>query len=55
MYPPRSGEGLEVISLGPMAYLDSKDERDNSMPLNRLSCPGVWDEELVGPRDMAKA
>ena len=32
MYPPRSGEGLEVISLGPMADLDSKDEGDNSMP-----------------------
>jgi hypothetical protein len=31
-YPPLSGEGLEVISLGPMAYLDSKDEGDNSMP-----------------------
>ena len=35
---------MEVISLGPMAYLDSKDEGGNSMPLNRLSCPGVWDE-----------
>ncbi len=43
-YPPWSGEGMEVTSLGPMAYLDSKDEGNNSMPLNRLSCPGVWDE-----------
>jgi len=33
-YPPWSGEGSEVISLGPMADLDSKDEGDNSMPLN---------------------
>jgi transposase len=24
-YPPRSGEGLEVTSLGPMAYLVSKE------------------------------
>ncbi len=24
-YPPRSGEGLEVTSLGPMAYLASKE------------------------------
>ena len=24
------------------------------MPLNRLSCPGVWGEESVDPRDMAK-
>ncbi|MEX6430986.1 hypothetical protein AB6A68_14310, partial [Ferrimicrobium acidiphilum] len=54
-YPPWSGEGMEVISLGPMAYLDSKDEGDNSMPLNRLSCPGVWGEGPRGPRDMAKA
>ncbi len=54
-YPPYSGEGMEVISLGPMAYLDSKDEGDNSMPLNRLSCPGVWGEGPRGPRDMAKA
>ena len=54
-YPPRSGEGLEVTSLGPMADLDSKGEGDNSMPLNRLSCPGVWGGESVDPRDMAKA
>jgi hypothetical protein len=33
-YPPWSGKGSEVISLGPMADLDSKDEGDNSMPLN---------------------
>lgn len=54
-YPPRSGEGKEVPSLGPMAYLDSKEEGDSSMPLSRLSCPGVWGEETVDPRDMAKA
>jgi transposase len=55
LYLPRSGEGLEVISLGPMADLDSKEKRDNSMPLNRLSCPGVRGEGPAGPRDMAKA
>ncbi len=31
-YPLRSREGLEVISLGPMAYLASKEKGDNSMP-----------------------
>ncbi len=54
-YPPYSGEGMEVISLGPMAYLDSKDEGDNSMPLNRLSCPGVWGEGPGGPRDIGES
>ena len=54
-YPLLSREGLEVISLGPMAHLDSKDEGDSSMPFSRLSRPGVWGEEAVDPRDMAKA
>jgi hypothetical protein len=31
-YPLRSREGLEVMSLGPMAYLASKEKGDNSMP-----------------------
>ena len=31
IYPPRSGVGLEVISQGAMADLDSKEEGDNSM------------------------
>jgi hypothetical protein len=31
-YPPLSGEGLEVVSLGSMADLDSKEKGDNSMP-----------------------
>jgi hypothetical protein len=31
-YSPHSGEGLEVTSLGPMAYLDSKEKGDSSMP-----------------------
>jgi hypothetical protein len=44
-----------VISLGPMVYLDSKEKGDNSMPLNRLSCPGVRGEEPAGPHDTAKA
>jgi hypothetical protein len=30
---------LEVISLGPMAYLDSKDEGDNSMPFEPFIVP----------------
>ena len=54
-YPPRSGEGLEVSSLGPMVDPDSKENGENSMPLNRLSCSGVWGEETTDPRDMAKA
>ncbi len=32
-YPLHSGEGLEVTSLGPMAYLASKEKGNNSMPL----------------------
>ena len=39
IYPPCSGEGLEVISLGSMAYLDSKDEGDNSMPFEPSLVP----------------
>ena len=54
-YPPLSGEGLEVTSLGPMVYPASKEYGDNSMPLNRLSCLGVWGGESADPRDMAKA
>jgi len=38
-----------------MAYLDSKDERDNSMLGKQRSCSGVWSEALRDPRDMAKA
>ena len=44
-----------MISLGPMVHLDSKEKGDNSMSFNRLSCLGVWGEESVDPRDMAKA
>ena len=54
-YPLRSREGLEVTSLGPMVYPDLKGKGENSMPLNRLSCPGVRGEETADPRDMAKA
>ena len=32
-----------------------KGKRGNSMPGNRWSCPGVWDEVPGDPRDMAKA
>jgi hypothetical protein len=38
-YPPLSGEGSEVISLGPMAYLDSKEKGDNSMPSKPFVVP----------------
>ena len=55
LYPPLSGERLEGISLGPMAYPDLKEKGDRSMPLNQRSCPGVWGGALGDPRDMAKA
>jgi hypothetical protein len=42
-------------SLDLMAYLDPKGEGDNSMPGNQRSCPGVRDEVLGDPRDMATA
>jgi hypothetical protein len=38
-YPLRSREGLEVISLGPMAYLASKGKGNNSMPSNPALVP----------------
>jgi len=38
-----------------MAYLNPKGAGDKSMPGNRWSCPGVWNEVLGDPRDMAKA
>jgi hypothetical protein len=55
MYPPRSGEGLEEVSLDLMAHLDLEREREISGPVNQRSCPGVWGEVLGDPRDMAKA
>jgi len=55
LYPPLSGERLEGISLGPMAYLALKKKGDRSMPLNQRSCPGVWGGALGDPRDKAKA
>ena len=53
--PKWSWEGFEEISLGQMAYLDSKGEGDQSMPANRRSGAGVWDDAPGDPRDMAKA
>jgi hypothetical protein len=41
--------------LGLMAYPDPKGERDNRMPANRRSRPGVRLDALWDPRDMAKA
>src|SRR5664279_4321344 len=55
LYPPPSGEIGGKRSLGPMAYLASKEKGDNSMPLNQWSRPGAWGGALGGPRDMAKA
>ena len=49
------GRDWRCLCLGPMADLDSKEKGDNSMLLNRLSCPGVWGEGSADPRDMAKA
>jgi hypothetical protein len=55
LYPPRNGERLEEVSLDLMAYLNSKERGDRSLPENQRSCPGVWDEALGDPRDMATA
>ena len=54
-YPRRSREELEGMFLGPMAYPDPQGERDNRMPGNRRSCPGVRGDAPWDPRDMAKA
>ena len=48
-YPLRSREGLEVISLGPMAYLDSKEKGDNSMPSNPALVPRRMGRGAGGP------
>jgi hypothetical protein len=48
-YPPWSGEGLEVISLGPMAYLESKEEGDNSMPSKPVLVPRRMGRGVGGP------
>ena len=39
LYRPRSGQGLEEVSLDLMADLDPKGEGDNSMPGNRQLMP----------------
>jgi hypothetical protein len=54
-YPPRSGEGLEDLSLGLMAYLDLKGKGDSSMPGNRRSPQMARGGASGGPRDMVKA
>ena len=51
----RSREELEGRFLGLMAYPDPKGERDNRMPVNRRSRPGVRADAPWDPRDMAKA
>jgi hypothetical protein len=38
-----------------MAYLESKDEGDNSMPEKRRALEGAGSAALRDPRDMAKA
>jgi hypothetical protein len=55
LYPRRSREELEGMFLGPMAYPDPQGERDNRMPGNRRSRPGVRGDASWDPRDMAKA
>ena len=54
-YPLRSREGLEVISLGPMAYPASKGKGDNSMPLRPALVPRRTGEETVDPRDIGES
>ena len=54
-YPPCSGERLEDVSLGLMAYLDSKGKGDSSMPGNRWPPQTVRGGAPGGPRNMAKA
>jgi len=53
LYPRPSREELEGRFLGLMANLDGKPEGDNSMPGKWRPCPGVWDDALRDPRDMA--
>jgi hypothetical protein len=55
LYPPLSGERLEEISLGPMAYLDLKEKREPQHAINQWPCPRVGGGALGDPRDMAKA
>ena len=43
-YPVRSREGKEELSLGPMAYLGSKDKGKNSMP----SKPSIVPRRMAG-------
>jgi len=49
IYPPRSGVGLEVISQGAMADLDSKEEGDNSMPSEPALVPRRMGRGVGGP------
>ena len=55
LYPRLSRDELEGRFVGPMAYPDPKGERNNRMPGNWRSCPGVRGEASRDPRDMAKA
>jgi hypothetical protein len=48
-YPLPSREGLEVMSLGPVAYLASKEKGDKSMPPNQALVPRRWGEEPEEP------
>jgi hypothetical protein len=52
---PAQPGGTQGRFLGPMAYPDPKGDRNNSMPANRRSCPGVRGDAPRDPRDMAKA
>ena len=44
-----------MISLGPVAYLASKEKGDNSTPSTPALVPRRRDEETAGPCDKAKA
>ena len=48
-YPLLSREGLEVTSLGLVAYLASKEKGDSSMPLHPALVPRRWGEGPEGP------
>lgn len=52
---PAQPGGIGGIFLGLMAYLESKDEGDKSMPENQRPGSVAGGGALRGPRDMAKA
>jgi hypothetical protein len=49
LYSLLSGERLEVYLWVRWLTCSRKVNRDNSMPANQCSCPGVWGEALGRP------